>query len=128
VAGAKDAEAARFIVGTNNPSAASRPFAVAFTPDGKTLLVTNFRANNLSFVDVDKALARAGRRGARLALATPMASRRAPRHCDHARRKVRRDYRAPRVPTAACCGVDIAGLVVGRVSGVGARPICWRLP
>jgi DNA-binding beta-propeller fold protein YncE len=56
VAGAKDAEAARLIVGTNNPSAASRPFGVAFTPDGKTLLVSNFRANNLSFVDVEKAL------------------------------------------------------------------------
>ena len=57
VAGAKDAEAARLLVGTNNPSAASRPFGVAFTPDGKTLLVSNFRANNLSFVDVDRALA-----------------------------------------------------------------------
>jgi DNA-binding beta-propeller fold protein YncE len=72
VTGAKDAEAARFIVGTNNPSAASRPFGVAFTPDGKTLLVSNFRANNLSFVDVEKALAgELGAEVARLALATP---------------------------------------------------------
>ena len=72
VAGAKDAEAARLIVGTNNPSAASRPFGVAFTPDGKTLLVSNFRANNLSFVDVEKALA-GGLRAevTRLPLATP---------------------------------------------------------
>ena len=69
---AKDAEVARLLVGTNNPSAASRPFAVAFTPDGTTLLVGNFRANNLSFVDVGKA--RAGEFGAevaRLTLATP---------------------------------------------------------
>ena len=72
VAGAKDAEAARFIVGTNTPSVASRPFGVAFTPDGKTLLVSNFRANNLSFVDVEKALAGGlGAEVARLALATP---------------------------------------------------------
>jgi DNA-binding beta-propeller fold protein YncE len=53
------------LVGTNNPSAASRPFAVAFTPDGKTLLVSNFRANGLSFVDVGKALA--GEHGAEVA-------------------------------------------------------------
>jgi len=72
VAGAKDAEAARFIVGTNNPSAASRPFGVAFTPDGKTLLVSNFRANNLSFVDVGKAIAgELGAEVARLPLTTP---------------------------------------------------------
>src|SRR5678816_1275082 len=72
VAGAKDAEAARFIVGTNNPSAASRPFGVAFTPDGRTLLVSNFRANNLSFVDVGKAIAgEPGVEVARLALTTP---------------------------------------------------------
>src|SRR4029453_3994373 len=69
--GAKDAEAARLIVGTNNPSAASRPFGVAFTPDGKTLLVSNFRANNLSFVDVEKALAGGlGAEVARLPLVT----------------------------------------------------------
>jgi YVTN family beta-propeller protein len=72
VTGAKDAEAARLIVGTNNPSAASRPFGVAFTPDGKTLLVSNFRANNLSFVDVEKALSGGlGAEVARLPLATP---------------------------------------------------------
>jgi YVTN family beta-propeller protein len=71
VTGAKDAEAARLIVGTNNPSAASRPFGVAFTPDGKTLLVSNFRANNLSFVDVERALAGGlGAEVARLPLAT----------------------------------------------------------
>jgi len=72
VTGAKDAEAARLIVGTNNPSAASRPFGVAFTPDGKTLLVSNFRANNLSFVDVEKALSGGlGAEVGRLPLATP---------------------------------------------------------
>ena len=34
-------------------------------------MVSNFRANNLSFVDVEKALAGARRRSSRLALATP---------------------------------------------------------
>ena len=69
--GAKDAEAARLLVGTNNPSSASRPFGVAFTPDGKTLLVSNFRANNLSFVDVERALGGGpGAEVARLPLAT----------------------------------------------------------
>jgi DNA-binding beta-propeller fold protein YncE len=72
VAGAKDAEAARLLVGTNNPAVASRPFTVAFTPDGKTLLASNFRANNLSFIDVQKALEGAlGAEVARLALTTP---------------------------------------------------------
>jgi DNA-binding beta-propeller fold protein YncE len=72
VSGGKKAEVERLLVGTNNPSVASRPFAVAFTPEGETLLVSNFRANNLSFVDVGKAWA--GELGAevvRLALATP---------------------------------------------------------
>jgi len=77
VAGAKDAEAARVIVGTNNPSAPSRPFAVAFTPDGKTLLVSNFRANNLSFVDVEKALAGVAPRSRALRWRRPTAGHRA---------------------------------------------------
>ncbi|MBI3707148.1 MAG: hypothetical protein HY246_05655, partial [Proteobacteria bacterium] len=72
VAGAKDAEAARLLVGTNNPAVASRPFTVAFTPDGRTLLASNFRANNLSFIDVQKALEGAlGAETTRLALTTP---------------------------------------------------------
>jgi DNA-binding beta-propeller fold protein YncE len=70
--GAKDAEVARLIVGTNNPAAASRPFGVAFTPDGRELIVSNFRANNVSFVDVKKALARElGAEVTRVTLETP---------------------------------------------------------
>jgi DNA-binding beta-propeller fold protein YncE len=72
VAGAKDAEVARLLVGTNNPSAASRPFSVAFTPDGKTLLASSFRSNTLSFIDVGKAIAgELGAEVARLVLTTP---------------------------------------------------------
>ncbi len=72
VAGAKDAEVARLLVGTNNPATPSRPFGLAFSPDGKLLLASNFRANNLSFIDVAKALAgEHGAEVARLALTAP---------------------------------------------------------
>jgi len=80
VGGAKDAEVARLLVGTNNPAVQSRPFAVAFSPDGKLLLASNFRTNNVSFIDVAKA--RAGENGAefaRLALATPSGAPARPR-------------------------------------------------
>lgn len=65
IAGASDAELARVVTGTDdpnddplteNPATASRPFSLAFTPDGRKLVVTNFRANNVSIVDVTKAL------------------------------------------------------------------------
>ena len=55
--GHPDAMVAKFLVGTDNPATASRPFGLAFTNDGKRLLVANFRTNNLSIVDVSKALA-----------------------------------------------------------------------
>jgi DNA-binding beta-propeller fold protein YncE len=72
VAGAKDAEVARLLVGTNNPATPTRPFGVAFSPDGKLLLASNFRANNVSFIDVAKALAgEQGAEMARLALTAP---------------------------------------------------------
>ena len=44
-------------VGTDSAGTASRPFGLAFTPDGKRLLVANFRTNNLSVVDVRRAIA-----------------------------------------------------------------------
>jgi YVTN family beta-propeller protein len=71
-AAAKDAEAVRLLVGTNNPATATRPFSLAFTPDGQQLIVSNFRANNVSFVDVKKALAgELGAETARIRLDTP---------------------------------------------------------
>jgi DNA-binding beta-propeller fold protein YncE len=70
--GAKDAEVARILVGTNNPSQATRPFMVAFTPDGQTLISTQFRSNNISFINVRKAIAgEHGAEFARLKLETP---------------------------------------------------------
>lgn len=71
---AKDpkAEATRLLVGTNDPAKPSRPFGVASSPDGRWLAVANFRTNNLSLVDVNKAVAGiAGAETARIALSRP---------------------------------------------------------
>ena len=50
------AEARRMLVGTSDPSVQTRPFIPSFTPDGKKIIVPNFRANNVSIVDLAKAL------------------------------------------------------------------------
>src|SRR5215213_6022206 len=55
-AGAADAERARVMVGTNDASVATRPFAVAFSKDGKHVVATCFRSNTVSLIDVGKAL------------------------------------------------------------------------
>ena len=55
--GAKDAEVARVRVGSDDPNEQTRPFAVAFTPDGKRIVASCFRSNTISFVDVADALA-----------------------------------------------------------------------
>jgi DNA-binding beta-propeller fold protein YncE len=56
--GKPGAEAARVQVGTDDPKGETRPFAVAWTPDGKQIVVANFHTNNLSIVDVGLALAK----------------------------------------------------------------------
>ncbi|MGH7830573.1 MAG: lactonase family protein, partial [Candidatus Binatia bacterium] len=71
---AKDpkAEVARLLVGTNDPAKPSRPFGVAASPDGRWVAVANFRTNNVSLVDVKKALAaQAGAEAARVPLTRP---------------------------------------------------------
>ena len=70
-AGGADAERARVMVGTNNASVATRPFAVAFTRDGRHVVATCFRSNTVSLVDVEKALALQPAEVARLELPTP---------------------------------------------------------
>lgn len=65
------AEVARLLLGTDDPAVATRPFGVGFTPDGKRVVVTHFRTNNVSFVDVDKALAGQPAEVKRLTLVTP---------------------------------------------------------
>jgi hypothetical protein len=55
--GAQGAELARVRVGTDDPGGQSRPFTVAWTPDGREIIVANYRTNNVSIVDVRRALA-----------------------------------------------------------------------
>ena len=55
--GRPGAEAARVQVGTDNANEKGRPFATAWTPDGQRILVTNYRLNSVSVVDLKRALA-----------------------------------------------------------------------
>jgi DNA-binding beta-propeller fold protein YncE len=59
------------LVGTNNPATPTRTFSVAFTPDGRRILATNFRTNNVSIIDVARALANEPAEVTRIPLATP---------------------------------------------------------
>ncbi len=56
-AGDRAAELARVRVGTDRQEEGTRPFAVAFTGDGRKVVATCFRSNTVSLVDVEKALA-----------------------------------------------------------------------
>jgi DNA-binding beta-propeller fold protein YncE len=51
------AELARIRVGTDRAEEATRPFAAAFTNDGRKVVATCFRSNTVSRLDVEKALA-----------------------------------------------------------------------
>jgi len=55
--GAPGAELARVRVGTDDPGGQARPFTLAWTPDGREIVVANYRTNNVSIVDVRRALA-----------------------------------------------------------------------
>lgn len=67
--GKPGAEAARVQVGIDDPKGQARPFAVAWTPNGKEIVVANFRTNNISIIDVDLALGKKpGAEVARIAL------------------------------------------------------------
>lgn len=123
-AAAKDAEVARVLVGSNNPAAQTRPFSLAFTPDGKELIVSNFRGNSVSIIDVKKALANElGAETARIKLDTPSGGPSRPRGI-----VVTPDGRYAAV-TGAARGAPGSGVlwvldvparkVVGRVTGVG---------
>lgn len=50
------AEVRRVRVGTSDPNVQTRPFIPSFTPDGTQIIVPNFRANNVSIVDLARAL------------------------------------------------------------------------
>lgn len=70
-AGASAAECARVAVGSDDPAVATRPFAVAFSQDGKRVIATCFRSNTVSLIDVAAALAGRPAEVARLALTAP---------------------------------------------------------
>jgi YVTN family beta-propeller protein len=70
--GAANAEVARVLVGTSNPNVQTRPFIPSFTPDGRFIIVPNFRSNNVSIVDLARALAHdPGAEVARIELTRP---------------------------------------------------------
>jgi YVTN family beta-propeller protein len=64
-AGAGDAEVARVLVGTDDPAEETHPLIATVTPDGRHVVVANVRANNVSIVDLEAALA--GRANAEVA-------------------------------------------------------------
>jgi DNA-binding beta-propeller fold protein YncE len=55
-AGGVGAEVSRILVGTDDGSVQTRPFIPSFTPDGREIIVPNFRANNVSIVDLQRAI------------------------------------------------------------------------
>ncbi len=55
-AGAGDAEVARVLVGTDDPSEETHPLIATVTPDGRHVVVPNVRANNVSIVNLESAL------------------------------------------------------------------------
>lgn len=70
--GAANAEVARVLVGTSDSNVQTRPFIPSFTPDGQFIIVPNFRSNNVSIVDLARALAQdPGAEVARIALTRP---------------------------------------------------------
>ena len=56
IAARADAELARVRVGTDALEAPARPFGLTFTPDGRRIVVANFRTDNVSIVDVAAAV------------------------------------------------------------------------
>jgi DNA-binding beta-propeller fold protein YncE len=49
--GSPNAEIARVRVGTDDPNGQTRPFTLAWTPDGREIVVANYLSNNVSIVD-----------------------------------------------------------------------------
>jgi len=133
--GLPGAEAARVRVGTDDPNGAARPFTVAWTPDGRQIVVANYRSNNVSIVDLSLALAHSPRAEvARIALARPADADGQVRPARPKGTAVTSDGRyavvsgGPRLdPTAPPSGtVWVINLrtraVVGTVTGVGNDP------
>ena len=71
IEGDRWAERARVRIGTDDDACATRPFAVAFTPDGRKVIASCFRSNTVSLVDVEAALSGRPAEEQRLRLLTP---------------------------------------------------------
>jgi DNA-binding beta-propeller fold protein YncE len=72
IAGGGNAAVAEVLVGTDDPTVSTRPFGLTFTPNGRKLVVANFRSNNVSVVDVRRALAgKSDAEAARIELTRP---------------------------------------------------------
>ena len=56
-AGLDDAEVARVLVGTDDRAEQTHPLILSVTPDGREVIVPNVRADNVSIVNLDLALA-----------------------------------------------------------------------
>ena len=56
-AGDGGGEVARILVGTDDPQEQTQPFIPSVTPDGREVIVPNFRADNVSIVNLERALA-----------------------------------------------------------------------
>ena len=133
--GAPDAEVARVRVGTDDSNSQTRPFTVAWTPDGREIIVANYRANNVSIVDVRLALDHDPRAEiARIPVARPVDPDGAVRPASPKGTAVTRDGRyavvsggprfAPDAPPSGTVWViDLrARAVVATVTGVGNDP------
>ena len=55
--GASDAEVARVLVGTDDPREQTHPLIPSVSPDGRHVVVPNIRRDNVSIVDLERALA-----------------------------------------------------------------------
>ncbi|HYR19754.1 MAG TPA: hypothetical protein VEQ15_09700 [Myxococcales bacterium] len=135
--GSPNAEVARVRVGTDSPSGQTRPFIPSFTPDGKEIVVPNFRSNNVSIVNLALALAKdPGAEVARIPLVRPAEPDGAPIRASRPKGSaVTSDGRyavisaGPRVtlnpflPTGTVSIIDLKKrAVVATVTGVGNDP------
>jgi YVTN family beta-propeller protein len=123
------AEVARVLVGTSNPAVQTRPFIPSFTPDGREIIVPNFRQNNVSIVNLARALNNdPGAEVARIALTRPDGGPARPKGC-----AVTGDGRyavisggarvTPSAPSGTVWIIDLrTRAVVATVTGVGNDP------
>jgi DNA-binding beta-propeller fold protein YncE len=127
-AAAPKAEVARVRVGASDPDVQTRPFIPSFTPDGREIVVPNFRANNVSIVDLSRALAGdPGAEVARIALTRPDGAPARPKGsavtADGHHAVISGGARAAGAPSGTVWVIDLRSrTVAGTVTGVGNDP------